>query len=302
MNSRDYSVPSYITGKLGTRMGYDFSKLDLVTRYLPLAHEGEEHKRLRGQFARLISRNTPATLLAFSEALDARIEACRSRADFCLVQDLLLPALRPAVCRLAGIDVGMQVRVEDVPQLFDDAISGKRRLAIQATIEQMISATKFSDTEDTHIGIALLAVSSNTLLGSLARSCIAQLQAAEGRAMAQIEWSEDFSHSALALVEKVALADAVLGGAKLKAGDRVRLLLDSAGYEHGGNESTYSDLFFAVGPHRCVGMSISRQIWGLLTARLAQEKFGLRVMEVEHRQGDYVFIFPSRCRVEVTQH
>ena len=195
----------------------------------------------------------------------------------------------------------MDVRVEEVPQLFDDAISGKRRLAIQATIEQIISASKLSDPEDTHIGIAILAVSSNTLLGSLARSCIAQLQAAEGSSMAQIEWSEDFSHTALGLVEKVVLADAELGGAKLKPGDRVRLLLDSAGYEHGGSESAYSDLFFAVGPHRCVGMSISRQIWGLLTARLAREKFGLRVMEVEHRQGDYVFIFPSHCRVEVTQ-
>jgi cytochrome P450 len=298
MTNRAFSVPSYKTGKLGSRMGQDFSKLDLVTQYLPLAYEGEEHKRLRAQFARLITRNTPAALLAFSQALETCLDACRARPEFCLIQDLLLPAMRPALCKLAGIDAGREVRVEDVPQLFDDAISGKRRMAIQAIIEQLTAASTFSDPEDTHIGIALMAVSSNTLLGSLSRSCIAQLEAGNGKSLQKIEWSEDFSHTALALIEKVALTDTELGAVKLKAGDRIRLFLDAAGYEHGGNESTYSDLFFAVGPHRCVGMSISRQIWGLLTARLAQEKMTLRIKEVTHRQGDYVFIFPNRCLVE----
>lgn len=299
MGNRAFAVPSYRAGNLGARLGHDFSQLDKVADYLPLAFEGERHKVLRAEFARTIARNTPAALSAYASKLDERLEACFKQSRFCLMADLLSPVLRAMQSQLSGIEIPDDVAIEDVPQMFDDAISGRRRLVIQATTVKLREASPFPAAEETYFASALLALSASTLVGTLARSCVAQLQASGPKPLSEIEWSEDFTHTALALVEKRALSDTVIGGVQIKSGERLRLILDAAGYEHGGNEPSYSDLYFAVGLHRCVGMSISRQCWSLLTSRLSQVKQGLRVLDYGLRTGDYVFIFPKHCHVEV---
>jgi cytochrome P450 len=299
MGNRALSVPSYIAGTLGSRLGHDFGQLDKIVGYLPLAFEGERHKVLRADFARAISRNTPSALAAFVRKLDERLDECLGRGKFCLVSDVLAPVLRAMQGELIGIDIPDDVAIEDIPQMFDDVISGRRRLSIQETTVKLQQASQLPSLEETYFASAILSLSANTLMGSLARSCIAQLKAASKKQLCDIEWSEEFSHTALALVEKKAVMDVVIGDAEIKKGDRLRLILDAAGYEQGGDEPVYSDLYFAVGLHRCVGMSLSRQCWSLLTTRLSQERLVLKVLDVDHRQGDYVFIFPKRCDVEV---
>lgn len=299
MNNRAFSVPVYKAGNLGARLGYDFGRLDKLVDYIPLAYEGERHKKLRANFARAIARNTPAALSAFVSKLDELVNECFRRSEFCLINDLLIPVLRAMQSELSGIRIPDDVAIEDIPQMFDDAISGKRRLHIQKTVEDLISKAHLPDVEETYLASAILALSANTLMASLARSCIAQLQAAGTKPLCEVAWSEDFSHTGLALVEKRALRDAVVGDVAIKKDERLRLILDAAGYEGGGDDASYSDLYFAVGLHRCVGMSISRQCWSLFTARLSQEKRGLKLLAVDHRTRDYVFILPQRCIVEV---
>lgn len=296
MRSRDFSVSSYQVGDLGKRFGVSFENLDKIADRLPLAYEGERHKILRATFAKLISAQTPASIDAFRSAFQSNLDRCIAKAEFCLIEDLMRPSLRAALIALSRIELAADLAIEEIPQMFDDAISVRRRKAINDTIGQIFTASTL-DEEQTYLSTALIAVIANTLLGSLSRSLIAHLEHAHGTQLSDIDWQKDFSHTALSLIEKRALSDVEIASQHIKKGDRLRLFFDAAGYVGHGSDPRYADLYFAVGPHRCIGMSLSRQFWTLMVDTLKSASARFNVQNVTYRTGDYVFVFPRQCLI-----
>ncbi len=61
----------------------------------------------------------------------------------------------------------------------------------------------------------------------------------------------------------------------------------------------FSDLYFAVGPHKCPGMSLSRRIWRLFAAEMAGFPVLLELTSKKIREPDNVFNFPEQMEVAV---
>jgi cytochrome P450 len=141
-------------------------------------------------------------------------------------------------------------------------------------------------------------LAANTLLGSLARSLAHSLDLNPSTALSKIVWDEDFSTTGLPAIERVAACDTELGGFTILKGQRVRLMLDAAGFG-AGSQPSFDPIYFALGPHRCPGANPSRSAWKALTAELAKYNVILGLNALRVRTPDTAFILPERMDVTV---
>ncbi len=269
LRDANFRSHNYDIGAIEKHFGVDLRHSREVTKLFPLAFEGERHRFLRKKFSAEIAANTEAALQVFQHEVKTRANGLLAPGNrFCAMNTLLRPATRKALLVMAGLGSKEFEGVETTPALFDDTITLRRRIALNALIGTFFDSLPGMAEEERYFRIALVVLGANTLLGSLANSLAATLSRNEGVRLADITWDADFSETGLAVIEKVAGSDTVLRGAEIKAGDRLRIFLDATGFDS-GHGPAFSDLYFAVGPHRCPGMSISRRTWRILTGELA---------------------------------
>jgi cytochrome P450 len=301
MREPSLSVPSYDISRVTNRLKINLQHINALRAYFPLAVEGEAHRQLRARFAHEIAANTNQALEAFEKSFQEnlnRLLADESGADFCLIKDLLQPTLKIANLTIAGIDDSSIEQIENIPQLFDDTISLRMRLAIDATIEKIISKLPENmSVDEKYFRTAIIALNANTLLGSTSQSVINAVSEQESTPLNKIRWSAELPATGLPLIEKKATKDVTIGGCAIKAGDRIRLFLDAAGFQ-GNTTPQYSDLYFAAGPHRCPGMAFSRQIWKLIVKYLSQVDKRLVITATTYRERDYVFNLYEQARAK----
>ena len=301
MTNDAFVVPTYDVSQLTARLNIDIAYLDELPKWLPLAHEGERHRHLRASFARAITSRSEPALAALRKALEARrhLFSQPDGTTVCLFDSLFRPAMRQAVGRLADIDLPPDLAVETIPQLFDDTISLARRRKINGLLEGLSRAIPETlGKEECYTRMSIVALSANTLLGSICLSFIERLRHSPGQPLAAIDWGRDLQRTALPLVEKRVVKPVTLGGQALVPGDRMRLLIEAAGFTPEGAHC-YDDLFFAVGAHKCVGMNFSLKAWQAVADFLATLERRIEIVDVSERDGDYVFNIPERIVVKL---
>jgi cytochrome P450 len=290
---------SYDISALEQHFRLDLRHLKEISRLFPLAFDGEPHRRLRKRFSGGIAGNTEAALKTLESELDARLDTLLVPGRrFCAMQDLLTPAVTASILALAGLGSHAFAGAETLPLLFDDTISLKRRIAINAAIGAFYDSLAEMPPEERYFRIAIVALGANTLLASLAQSLAVTLERNAGSRLGEIEWDADFCATGLPVIEKVAGKDRDLEGSQVRKGDRLRLFLDAGGFS-GPDGPFYSDLYFAVGPHRCPGMNFSRRAWRLLAGRLGQFPVRLETHAMRLRDGDVVFKLPVQMELSV---
>lgn len=296
-----FSVPSYDVTPMIEKLGIDLACLNELRRHFPLAVEGERHKQLREKFARHVAAQTRPALEALSAEFGRRLADLATLPDgesFCLQERLLKPTLRKTVLALADIDPASDFAVEELPLLFDSYLSANRRVKVNAIIRDAI-AMQAPDIpeEERYFRVAVVALASNTTLASVSHNIIDRIAEQPDTPLAAIDWGSEFTRTGLPLIEKFALRDATLGGQTIRKGEHIRLFIESDGVAPDGTHS-YSDVFFAVGAHKCVGMNFSRQLWARVASGFGAVNRKLRVLEVAEREKEYVFNLPERIRVE----
>lgn len=301
MTNNAFAVPTYDVSRLSERLNIDLRFLNALREWIPLAHEGKRHRALRASFARAVTARTDAALLALGQALEER-RGLFSRppgTELCLFSELFRPAMRQAIARLSDVALPEDLPVEVIPQLFDDTISLSRRRKINAVLQDISNAIPDSlGEEERQTRMAIIALSANTLLGSVCQTFIEQLGRSPGRPLSAVAWGRELTRTALPLVEKRVMKPVQLGGQQLAQGDRVRLFIEAAGFTAEGRPC-YDDLFFAVGPHKCVGMNFSIRAWQSVAGFLSTIERSMTLKAVTERDGDYVFNLPERIVVKL---
>ena len=301
MTSDAFAVPRYDISQLTARLNIDLAFLNHLPNWIPLAHEGERHRQLRARFARLITARTDLALGVLQQALEDRraIFDGPAGSELCLFTALFRPALRQTIACLSDVPLPEDFAVEVIPQLFDDSISLSRRRRINEALEAVSDCMPTSLPDDERqIRMAIIALSTNTLLGSICLTFIEQLRGAPGKPLSGVGWARELTRTALPLVEKRVVRPVELGGKQLAPGDRVRLFIEAAGFTAEGRPC-YDDLFFAVGPHKCVGMNVSIRAWQVVADFCATLDRRITLLGVSERDGDYVFNLPERIVVKL---
>jgi cytochrome P450 len=290
MKSDDFSVVDYAAeySKLGQRTNLDWSGLVEALHHIPLANEGERHAQLRRDFARLISARSASTKTLVGELVAKIVPTVfRVGRNAELVHDLIRPINDALFGGLVGAPVPEHASTPSVSQIFDRFLGLNRRKRVQSEVGRLSQAFAERDpATSVQYATALMLVGYDSVLGSLGTSLVAQLDEGTGSRLCDLSYPASLPGTGVPYIERVAKKACVIQGSSIRAGDRIRLILDAcpAG-GHAGGET----LFFGKGRHLCVGKELSQWLWRTLAQELAKLQLKAGITEARLRPNDYVF-------------
>ncbi len=276
---------------LSERLGVDLGAIAHMGRFLPVAHEGAAHARLRKDMAVLLNERTESALAAFRDAVDARLaNIMESRSPVDLIDGLIAPASAALMSELSGLRLAPPNGDLAPPQMLDRLLSVNRRALINQQLADLRDAAlELFSPGDAEMRAAIAVLGSDSLLGSIAGTLIEQISNNPGALLRDIAWSDKLTISAVPFVEKKAVAATTVAGRRIAAGQRVRVYLDV--FQFGA--ASQRDSYFGAGKHACLGRMMSQRAWTIVASSLKTHARRIEILRVDYRKSDFMFNFPT---------
>lgn len=284
------------TANISQALGVDLLATEKLLDYVPFAHEGKYHAALRKEMAVEINERAETALDHYSRFTSARVSALfETNISFNIVSELFAPCVFQLMSELSGVCLSTHEDVSPT-QVFDRSLSVNRRKQIDRQIRQIHNeASKNFPSGNAEMRSAMLAIGSDSLLGSISESFCHEIAENATRRLNEIAWEPKIPVTAVPYVERIASEAVEIGGVQVKESQRVRIYLDvfesqgSHGFEH----------YFGAGRHVCLGKAVSQMAWQILTSQLGRIEKKIKINKVTYRSADYLFNFPSAIDVSV---
>ena len=285
-----FCVHSYQIKALEEKTHAKFSHISEIIHYFPLALEGDTHKELRKKGALSLAERINSTLDLFTTEIGAKIDLIEHRnAEINFYSEIIEPCIKRALLHLADLDSLANESIISISQLFDQAISIKKRIRINDQIAELLHLLPDNmPADEKYFKLSIFAVGYDSLLGSFTESLVRTLLQNENKKINQISWTDELSNTGVPVIERIAVQDLELDGADIKKGQKIRLYLESAGFVSSEN-SVYTQLFFGNGIHKCIGLHLSNAMWKVFVHKLSKVERYFEIKHLHYRTEDYVF-------------
>lgn len=298
--NENFVVHDYNFQALEKRFKLDLSLISKLLPYIPLAVDGGNHKALRERMVQEIAKNSNNALKIF----DAELKKAFSQLNEGEV-DLFLSVIKTAsikaLCLIAQIDIPIGTEVTTISQIFDDTISVSHRIKINSTLSEILNNLPNNiDMDEKYFRMALLALGTNSFIGSMSESVVTILEEIKTGNFRKINWDLDMPATGVAAIERIVARDSVVLGNIFNEGQRVTLFLDSCGYSK-SKWPSYSKLYFGPGKHICPGMKFSLEAWKILRNNFLDFDATFQFKSAEYRVSDCAFNFPISIKVKIEQ-
>jgi hypothetical protein len=300
LNDANYAVHDYKIDTILERFNFELQHVAKLVAYFPIAKNGEAHKAIRKRSAVEILKNSDAALEAFTTTLDSKMKLLFGNQSADIVKDILKPSLIASLLVLSGIhNLAPSISFDSLSQILDETTSLNKRIKINKIIAEILNALPedMSD-DDKYFRISLLALGSDSLIGTITESVAYILSKNQDKLCSDIAWDSEIPSTGVPVIERMSINDNLMGGVNVLSGQRVRLYLDSAGYQQSELPS-YAQIYFATGVHTCLGMPIGRKIWDIVKSRFEKVHKKLIISNMEYRTPDNVFNIYESIKVGI---
>ena len=282
------------------RTGIDFQASIDTLDHVPFSKEGEEHRRLRTEMARIVSADSREHIAGMEAYIvDLVRKLFVGGSDVELVHQLARPIFYELFSRWLKVDHRTFMREAPYSQVFDGAMSLNRRKKVNQHLGELKCA--FAERADQlpttpEIAVAMNVLGNDALIGSLVLSFWHMLEQHPGARLSDIEFPANLIATGVPFIERIANRDVEIGGMKVAKDEKVRLVIDATSRQISGSEA---DLFFGKGRHLCIGKPMMLIVWRSLTKTLNALPLRFATEEMKLRSGDYAFNYPERARISL---
>jgi hypothetical protein len=286
-----------VYGTLTKKLDLDFSPTTKVLDFVALGLNGQEHREVRKDETLYLKEVASLAVEAFDASIAGSLQSLMDgRSKICLAQEVV----SPAVAKMFFVISGIEAFAKEEPSLsliFDRMLSLNRRRKINSRINELLAKLEQSESgKDASMRVSLQVVGADSIFGALTQSLAIILEHNEGRMLSEIDWPCEVPETAVPYVDRIATTDFELGGANVKAGDRVRIYVQAL-----KNDPNMAPAeLFGIGAHICLGKAISMRTWKSLTLRLSRIDTKLNVVEHSMRRPDFLFNAPSSLKVSIS--
>lgn len=290
LSDKNFQVHSYSMKALEDRLGISLPHIAGITEHFALAKEGAEHKALRKQNALNLAQNFEKTLVKFKESLLTNIATILPiQHNVNWVKSVIDPSLRSALITLSGLEDLDEKNIISITQIFDQSLSIKSRVKIDAQIATLLNSFKADLTMDEkYFKIAAFSIGYDSLLGSVTESFGRTLLQNANSKLSEINWGVNLPYSGVPVIERVAIRDCIIGEKIIKQGESVRLYIESAGFND-KYSSSHAALFFGHGIHKCIAMHLSNAVWKMFIEVISNIDKRFLIKKLTYRQDDRIF-------------
>lgn len=303
MADDDFRVMTYSVDKITERLGVDLDHVKQLLRFFPIAQEGEAHKSIRKRHAVAIAEKSDQALQGFKISFEQKLAELASGPECTvdLMDGLLKPALQEFFARLSGIDKTCLSGSDSISQILDETLGLSKRITINKKIQSLLeSLPPEMSIDEKYFKISIVALGTDSMLGTFSQSLVTILKKFPASYPAAMRWDEELPGTGVPVIERRLSADKKIAGISLQAGQRIRLYLDAAGYQH-AEAPAYSALYFGHGSHLCLGMPVGRKLWKLMTVLFQAFNKRLTIIEANYREHDNVFNLFDTIKVKINE-
>ncbi len=144
--------------------------------------------------------------------------------------------------------------------------------------------------------IVTLVFGRNPLIGTFGESLRRLVEDNAGKRFREIEYPAGPCDTGLPYVERELTAPVDFHGVALKAGTRLKLMLQS----FAGEASERQTHFFGAGPHVCPGRPLTIELWKRTVETLKLSDCRPSISRYEVNDGNYLFTAPKILELELT--
>jgi len=232
---------------------------------LPLVLNGERHARVRGDIAKLLSRERKSSG-AWRQPVSQIVRSAFAAAGTIeAVTDLLLPIVNVVFDALTQVDAAFAPLT--LTRVFDHYASYRHLMAAEtgiATLRERLTAAGIPD-EAIGTHVATIVLGRDSLLASLSEALIDLAVASRGRRLDQPAAKAPRLFGGVAVGERLVEEAFVFRSAPFAAGQRVRLYFQGYGYREAETERL---AMFGAGKHSCLGRALALEVWALLATEI----------------------------------
>ena len=256
---------------------------------LPLVLNGERHARVRGDIAKLLSREKRNSDAWRQPAADIIRGAFATTGPVEAVETLLLPIVNAVFATLTQVDATFAPLT--LTRVFDHYASYRHLMVAEteiATLRERLTAAGIPDeTIGTHVATVVLG--RDSLLASLSEALIDFAVASRGRRLDQPVAKAPRLFGGVAVGERLVEEAFVFRGARFAAGQRVRLYFQGYSYREAEADRL---AMFGAGKHSCLGRALALEVWALLAAEIRSVPLTVRSVEFEYVRNS-MFTMPK---------
>ncbi len=294
LEDKNFIPPTFEVDSFEQIFNLNFKHTKKIISNIPLNMEGPEHIKIKKEFALQVSKNLNLCLNEFSLKLDHFIkENLYPLRIVDIIQEILLPALDAALLKLFDIEINDQYKKGlGFSQMLDKLISIKKRLEIENNLTEFIaSITNNISLEEKYSKLSQFVLGYDSILSTLTSSIYYSLKENQDKKLSFIQWSEDIPSTGVPFTMRVAKEDSLVDNETILKGQAIRLYLESAAYTSSPfQHSTFSELFFGHGVHKCIGAQLSKKIWAILIEKFKAVDSRFIIKSASLRDNDYLFL------------
>jgi len=300
LNDANYAVHDYKIDAILQRFNLELQHVSRLVDYFPIAKNGEAHKAIRKRSAVEILKNSDAALATFTTVLDSKMQLLFAHQSADIVKDILKPSLTACLLVLSGINnLAPHISFDSLSQILDETLSLNKRIQINKIIAEILNSfPENMNDDDKYFRVSLLALGTDSLIGTITESVAYILSKNQDKSCSHIAWNSEIPSTGVPVIERISIRDNTMDGVNILSGQRVRLYLDSAGYQQSEFPS-YAQIYFATGVHTCLGMPIGRKIWDIVKSRFEKLEKKLIINTMEYRTPDNVFNIYESIKVDI---
>lgn len=300
LSDANYAVHDYKIDAILERFNFELQHVSRLIAYFPIAKNGDAHKAIRKRSALELLKTSDEALETFKNTLDSKMKLLSINQSADIVKDILKPSLIASLLVLSGIkNLAPALSFDSLSQILDETMSLNKRIKINKIIaEILVSLPEDMSEDDKYFRISLLALGSDSLIGTITESVAYVLAKNQDKLCSDIKWDSEIPSTGVPVIERMSIRDNVIDGVNVLSGQKVRLYLDAAGYQH-SESPTYAQIYFGAGAHTCLGMPIGKKIWDVVKSRFETVHKKLIINTVEYRTPDNVFNIYESIKVDI---
>jgi len=277
------------------------SNIHFTLAHNPISRDGDLHVTQRKATARHLAnhrRNMGA-------ALTAAVDRCAFRFDTAgeleVMSEIIIPAVNLMIGALIGVPVSGDEPAATMSRLFDRLGSARRHVEADRQIGEARDRIKAAhdDISEAEVGAALSlwVLGYDAMIGTLGESLRLIFETQSGSALSAMSFPDNPPETGVAYIARTARTNLEFGGVAIKAGQRLRVTLQSSAYS---DDPKQQARMFGAGIHTCVGRPAALDLWRALTAKLATIDRKVEFLGSKLRDQDYLFVYPDYLKVHVT--
>jgi cytochrome P450 len=280
---------------LQRQSGIAFPNLLHAFRHIPLCLNDGAHREARRRLAEAISRRRTVVSSALPQLVSRWFGPLAVAGEVEVMEQILLPLIDEVMGLLVGIDAEAVSQFRRMPAILDRMIGLRRGKQLEAEVG-VARAVLDSKRQDADPLLALMTLGHDALLGTIGESLHHLVATHPGQRLSDIAYPPVPVETGVPYIERAVREAFAIDGISLDRGDRIRILIQAFVY----SESPQDRLrMFGGGPRACLGRQLSLDLWGEVTAALAQIRRRAEIVKHALRTDDYVWTCPSELRIRL---